>query len=231
MSEVGGIRIAPSTALKERRLLSLLQGGAEGQPRLVQAVADAQILGSLELAGLSVTWDEVREGALPAVQALRRAREVAPPGRLLDRALLRAWNAALAEADTGYRRTPRARETTPAAPPEFVESRLQVLEQWLTSEGGLTLKPVAQAALALVRIVEILPFDDGNGRISRLAASHLMVSGGVRPPLLVGGDGPRLGKALEAAFRFETESLVRLLEEASGRCLDVMIQTLERGLP
>jgi hypothetical protein len=231
MGETSGLRLAPSVALKERRLQSLLQGAAENEPRLVRAVTDAQILGSLELAGFAVTWDEVRGDAVPAVRALRKAREAASPGRLLDRALLSAWSAALAEGPAGYRRVPRAREGAPPAPPEFVESRLQVLEQWLTSEGGLTLKPVAQAALALVRIVEILPFDDGNGRISRLAASHLMVRGGLRPPILVGGDGARLRAVIEAAFRFETEPLVRLLEEASGRCLDVMIQTLERGTP
>jgi hypothetical protein len=231
MGETSGLRLAPSALVKERRLQSLLQGTAETEPRLVRAVTDAQILGSLELAGLAVTWDEVREDALPAVRALRKARAAAAPGRPLDRALLLAWNEALAERPAGFRRAPRAREGAVPAPPEFVESRLAVLEQWLTSEGGQTLKPLAQAALALARIVEILPFDDGNGRISRLAASHLMVSGGLRPPILVGGDGPRLRAALEAAFRFETEPLGRLLEEASGRCLDVMIQTIEPRVP
>ena len=43
------------------------------------------------------------------------------------------------------------------------------------------------------------------------------------------GDAPRLRAALEAAFRLETEPLVALLVEASGRALDVMIQSLERG--
>ena len=80
--------------------------------------------------------------------------------------------------------------------------------------------------MALARIVEIRPFDDANARVARLAASHLMVRGGMRPPILVKGDGPRLRASLEAAFRLETEPLVALLVEASGRALDVMIQTL-----
>ena len=100
----------------------------------------------------------------------------------------------------------------------------------MKSEGAHSLRPVAQAALALARIVEILPFEDGNGRISRLAASHLMVArrAAAADPAS-GGDAPRLRATLEAAFRFETEPLVHLLDEASERCLDVMIQTLERG--
>ncbi len=48
----------------------------------------------------------------------------------------------------------------------------------------------------------------------------------MRPPILVAGDAPRLRAALEAAFRLETEPLVLLLVEASGRSVDVLIQTL-----
>ena len=81
----------------------------------------------------------------------------------------------------------------------------------------------------MARIVEVLPFDDGNGRVARLAASHLMTAGGRRPPILVAGDGPRLVAALDAAFRLDTEPLATLLEEASGRALDVMTQALEKG--
>ena len=79
----------------------------------------------------------------------------------------------------------------------------------------------------LARIVEVLPLEDANGRVSRLAASHLMVQAGARPPILVKGDRPRLVAALQAAFRLDTEPLLRLLEEASARSLDVMVQALE----
>ncbi len=234
MSEVRGLRVAPTTALKERRLQTLLAGRSPEDARLREAVQDAQLLGSLELAGFAVTWDEVQAsgggGQAPdCVVALRRAREAVPPSQAFGVESLRTWSAALSPGATGFRRSPRTREGPPPAPPEFVESRLAILEGWLRSEGVIALKPLAQAALALARIVEILPFEDGNGRISRLAASHLMAAGGLRPPIIVGGDAARLRASLEAAFRFETEPLVSLLEEASGRGLDVMIQTLEHG--
>ncbi len=233
MSEVGGLRIAPPAALKERRLGSLLQGRDPHDPLLVEAVEDAQLLGSLELAGFPVSWDEVKaarrgEPAPDSIHALRRARQAVGAREPFGIAALSTWNAALSAPPAGFRRSDRAREGVPPAPPAFIEARLAVLEEWLVSEGAYSLKPLAQAALALARIVEILPFEDGNGRISRLAASHLMVRGGLRPPILVGADAPRLQAALKAAFRFETEPLVFLLDEASQRCLDVMIQTLER---
>jgi hypothetical protein len=233
MSEVRGLSVAPSTALKERRLQALLAGRSPEDARLREAVEDAQLLGSLELAGFVVAWDEVRasrrgEASSEPVVALRRARNAVTPGEPFSLEAVTAWSAALHPGASGFRRTARVRDGSPPAPPEFVESRLALLEGWLRSEGGTALKPLAQAALVLARLVEVLPFEDGNGRISRLAASHLMVAGGMRPPILVGGDAPRLRASIEAAFRFETEPLVRLLEEASARALDVMIQTLVR---
>ena len=46
MSEARGIRLAPSAAVKERRLATLLAGrDLEGQPELQRAVWDAQLCG------------------------------------------------------------------------------------------------------------------------------------------------------------------------------------------
>jgi hypothetical protein len=43
----------------------------------------------------------------------------------------------------------------------------------------------------------------------------------------VQGDRARLEAALGAAFRLDTEPLLSLLEEASGRAVDVMVQFLQ----
>ena len=231
MSEVRGLRLAPSAILKEKRLAALLEGRDADDPGLGEAVEDVQILGSLELAGVRATWAEVvasRRGPGPEpVLALRRARSTVDAQAPLDLKALLAWHGALALPETGWRRAARSRAAVAPAPPETIPGRLAILEQWINSEGAGGLKAQQKAALALARLVEILPFEDGNGRVSRLAASHLMVREGMRPPILAGGDGPRLEACLQAAFRFDTEPLCALLVEASERCLDVMIQTLE----
>lgn len=226
------LRLQPSAAVKEKRLATLLaeRGLRPDDPGLAGIVEDAQLLGSLELAGCRAMWDEVRSsrvaGEGPAeVLALRRARGAVPAEAPFSLAAIRAWHEALA-GPVGYRRGERERDGAPTAPAEFVPSRLATLEEWLEDAGSRDLRPEQAAAVALARIVEIAPFDDGNGRVSRLAASHLMVRGGLRPPILVAGDAARLRAALESAFRLETEPLVLLLVEASGRALDVMIQTL-----
>ena len=226
------LRLQPSAAVKEKRLATLLEerGLRPDDPALAAIVEDAQLLGSLELAGVRATWDEVRSsrtaGEGPAeVLALRRARRrgagrcaVQPRG---DPSVARGARGAggLPPRRAGEgRRAPRAGgvRPEPSRDPRGVAG----------GAGSRDLKPEQGAAVALARIVEIAPFDDGNGRVSRLAASHLMVRGGLRPPILVAGDAPRLRAALESAFRLETEPLVLLLVEASGRALDVMIQSL-----
>jgi Fic/DOC family len=196
-------------------------------------VEDAQLLGSLNLSGFEFPWEEVKasrrgEPAHPAISGLRRAVKAVDARAPFSLAALLAWHEAVVGATPGYRQTDRLRADAPApAPPGRIGGRLAILDQWLNAASGHELKPVQQGALVLARLVEILPFEDGNGRVSRLAASHLMVRAGMRPPILVGGDGPRLIHCLGAAFQLHLEPLAALLEEASERCLDVMIRTLE----
>jgi hypothetical protein len=210
------MRIAPSTALKERRLRERAGDGFDALPALREAVQAVQARGSLELAGLA---DDAA-----ALARLRRAQAAVDPAAPLGLKALAHWHAAVTEFPSLFRTTERAREAgPPPAPPAFVESRLATLEHWLSVESARELKPAQAGALALARIVEVLPWDLGNGRVARLAASHVMVAAGARPPVLIGADAERLEAALGAAFALQTEPLVRLLDEASERALDVML--------
>jgi Fic family protein len=145
-------------------------------------------------------------------------------------AALLAWHAAATGGESGLRTAERSREDgPPPAPAEFVRSRLEILERWINMPSARELKPGEAGALVLARIIEILPFDDGNGRVARLAASHLMVRAGGRPPVLVAGDALRLRQTIGQAMSLVTEPLATLLDEASERALDIMIQTLQRS--
>jgi hypothetical protein len=232
---VAGVRLQLPIAAKEKRLAALLQerGRRADDVALAQVVADAQLLGSLELAGSAPSWEQVRRSRTSAagpddVLALRRAQEAVPKEEPLTVGVIRTWHEAIV-GPVGFRRTERERQDAPTAPPERIGERLATLEEWLTAAGMRDLKPEQAAGLAYARLIEVLPFDDGNGRVARLAASHLMVHAGLRPPILVGADGPYLLACLRAAFRLDTEPLVTLLAEASARSLDVAIQALERG--
>jgi hypothetical protein len=237
------MRIRPAAAAKEKRLAALLAaaGREVSDPSLAGVVADAQLLGSLELAGIRATWEEVRSSRVASeneargtgsglcqIHSLRRAQRLVEPDAPLTLAGIRAWHQAL-RGPVGFRSTERQRAEAPPAPAGRIEPRLQALADWLAGSATRDLGPEQAAGLAYARIVEILPFEEANGRVARLAASHLMVQRGLPPPILVGADGPHLDACLRAAFRLETEPIVSLLLDASSRALDVMIQALERG--
>ncbi len=219
--------------MKEKRLAALRGGRGEGDPLLREAVEDAQVVGSLGLAGVEASASDVRvarrgEGAPPVVRGLLAALGAVEKQAPFDVEALRRWHAALLGGDGLFRRGDRARPGgPPPAPAAFVASRLEILQHWLQVESSRELSPAQAGALVLARVVEIAPFDAGNGRVARLASSHVMVRAGARPPVLVAGDRPRLEQALQAAFQLHTEPLAALLDEASERSLDVMIEALE----
>jgi Fic family protein len=228
------LHLTASAAAKQKRLTALLGGRDPSDAALREAVADAQLLGSLELAGFDIGWEQVRasrrgEPAPAPVARLRAAQQAVEPQAPFSVRALLAWHAAATGGTAGVRTSERTRDGgPPPAPAAFVAQRLAILEEWLGVESGRELKPAQAGALVLARILEILPFDEANGRVARLAASHLMLRAGGRAPILVKGDAPRLAQAVDAAFQLATEPLATLLDEAAERSLDVMIQTLER---
>jgi len=229
------LRLSASSDLKQRRLAELLAGRSEADSLLRTAVSGAQALGSLQLAGLAFEWEEVMSASRgepapePLSRQLRAVRAVDPDAPLDRRAFL-GWHAALTGGAGAFRRGERRRaEGPPPAPAAFIESRLALLADWLATASGRALAAPRRGALALARTLEVLPFDEANGRVARLAASHVIVGAGGRPPILVAGDGERLAACVQAAFRFEMEPLSLLLQEASERAVDVMLQTLQAG--
>jgi hypothetical protein len=219
MSEIRGLRLTTSAAVKEKRLLALLAGRPEAVTRA--AVAEAQARGSLELAG--------RDATPAALSGYARAQQAVDPASAFTESALRAWSQALT-GQGAFRAGERARDDgPPPAPAEFVQSRVAILEDWLRMDSSRELKAQQTGALVLARVLEILPFEQANGLVARLAASHVLVRAGARPPILTAADGARLDACLQAAWRFETEGLVALLEEASERALDVMIAALQPG--
>ena len=227
------LRLAASAASKERRLASLL-GGRAPEAAMGEAVREAQVVGSLGLSGIAVTVEDVRAGVTgsevaPAVSGLLRAMAAVDAKAPLTVDALAAWHRA-ATGTSGFRMTDAERPGgMPPAPPEFIAGRLAIFEQWMNAPSAAELTASQQGALALARVVEVKPFEDGNGRVSRLAASHLMVKAGSRPPILNPADAPRLEKALQAAFQLHTEPLAALLEEAAERALDLLIREAERA--
>ena len=72
-----GLRLEPSVAVREGRLARLLaaRGLAAEDVRLARIVEDAELVGSLELAGLPVSWEDELISLLAESRENERARQ------------------------------------------------------------------------------------------------------------------------------------------------------------
>lgn len=95
---------------------------------------------------------------------------------------------------------------------------------WFATDSFAELNPVEQAAIALLRLVELAPFEQANERTALLAAS-LFTLGSQLPPIIL-----RLEKreayraALREGLRMNTQPMVELVAEAIEQTLDGMVK-------
>lgn len=82
--------------------------------------------------------------------------------------------------------------------PEEVQREMGELMEWYRSEGP-SLHPVLTAALLHYRFVRIHPFDDGNGRISRLLLNYHLLRNGLPPIVIKSSDKQNYLFALQKA--------------------------------
>src|SRR6266545_1997641 len=122
MVEITGLRLAPSAAMKEKRLAALLAGrDAAADPALAEAL----------LAGKAGTPEEA-----DAAAALGRALFAVDARAPLTVEAILTWQAALT-GERALRRQARDRPGgPPPAPPEFVASRLAILQEWLGGDSA-----------------------------------------------------------------------------------------------
>jgi hypothetical protein len=97
-------------------------------------------------------------------------------------------------------------------PPEC-ELLTQTVEnalEWFGSESFHEIHEVEQAALFLARLLDILPFQQQNGRTLRLAANFFLLRAGFPPAFIPPSRTGQYSVAIEKALRLETQSLVDL---------------------
>lgn len=228
-------KLTARVGLKEERLRQKLAAHSGLESDLERILVRAEGVGSLALSGRLVRPEDVEAalvGAAASDDVVRwlAARRAVEPGTPFSVAALLRWHGALLGRAGVFRR--EALLDRSGAPPALIEERLGSLAEWLAAPSGSDLGPAARGALVLARIVEIAPFDEGDGLIARIAAGHVMAQAGVRRPILQKEDESRLASALAAACRLDTGPLVALLEEATDRALDLMLARLDdAGLP
>ena len=89
--------------------------------------------------------------------------------------------------------------------PLFVHDEMEILLKWL--DTAKKLHPVERAAQFHYRFVSIHPFDDGNGRMSRLLMNLLLMQFGYYPCIIQNAHRRRYIQALEQVDSLKDDSL------------------------
>ncbi|KAK6624855.1 hypothetical protein RUM44_011719 [Polyplax serrata] len=108
-------------------------------------------------------------------------------------------------------------------PPSDIPPLMREFEEWLNSEHAVRMHPIKYAALAHYKLVRIHPFDDGNGRTSRLLMNAILMQAGFPPVIILKQDRHRYYEYLEMANEGDVRPFVRFIAECTEKTLDMFL--------
>ncbi|MBZ5536883.1 MAG: Fic family protein [Acidobacteriia bacterium] len=107
-------------------------------------------------------------------------------------------------------------------PPEAdgIEAAMGRLLEWVSADSFLELHPVQQAALVLVRLLDIYPFADGTPRTCRVMANSGLIRAGFPPAIFYFGEASLYKQAIEAGLAMDTTRLTTRIAASLARTLE-----------
>jgi hypothetical protein len=99
--------------------------------------------------------------------------------------------------------------------------------RWFAMQSFGELNPVEQAAIALLRLVELAPFARHNQRTALIAASLFSLRSGLPPIAIRAEQHQAYHAALQQGLRMNTEPMVELVAAAIEHTLDEMRQWVQ----
>lgn len=94
--------------------------------------------------------------------------------------------------------------------PDLVESAFD----WFNADSFGEMHEVEKTALMLMRLVDIHPFDQENGKTIRLFSNYFLLKAGYPPAIIRSEKALVYAQALQDALQFRTGALIKLLTES-----------------
>jgi hypothetical protein len=98
--------------------------------------------------------------------------------------------------------------------------------RWFAMESFAELNPVEQAAIALLRMLEIAPFEHNNQRSALIAASLFTLRSALPPIIFKPAQRQTYFAAIKEGLRMNTQPMVELVGEAIEQTLDESMQVI-----
>jgi Fic family protein len=94
--------------------------------------------------------------------------------------------------------------------PYVVENALE----WFNSDSFHEMHEVEKTALVLMKMIDICPFEEANGRTLRLFSSFFLLKTGYPPAIIPSARASQYANAIQNSLSFRTQPLIDLLTEA-----------------
>ena len=107
--------------------------------------------------------------------------------------------------------------------PQEVPIQMQELMEWYRDKQA-TLHPINLAAMFHYKFVRIHPFDDGNGRVSRLLMNYVLLAHKLPPVVIKSSDKQNYLHALHLADTGQYEAFIRYIAEQVVSSLEMAIK-------
>ncbi len=108
-------------------------------------------------------------------------------------------------------------------PAAHVPAAIEMACRWFTAESITELNPIEQAALALLRLIEIQPFEKHN-ECTALAAASLFTMRGELQPIIIWPDlAASYRTAIGEGLRMNTRAMVEVIAQSIEKTLDALI--------
>ena len=106
--------------------------------------------------------------------------------------------------------------------PEFIERSLDNFFHWLTAESVAEIHPIERAALAIVRIADIWPFETGNLTLAVMLGNIILGQAGLPPFFVLTQHKKEFNTVIAQAMSIETQPLVNAIYKTVKRELDAL---------
>jgi Fic family protein len=101
--------------------------------------------------------------------------------------------------------------------PEFIDHSLNNFFNWLTAESVAEIHPIERAALVIVRIVDLWPFERGNLTVAVLLGNTVLAQENLPPFFVLPQHKAEFQTAIAQAMTIETQPLVNAIYKTIKR--------------
>jgi hypothetical protein len=112
-------------------------------------------------------------------------------------------------------------------PAARVPAAIEMACRWFAAESITELNPIEQAALALLRLIEIQPFEQHTERAALAAASLFTMRADLQPVIIWADLASSYSSAIQEGLRMNTSAMVEVIAQSIEKSIDSMIEQTE----